>query len=84
MGAASNSAASAASRLQALFGSTPPRMPVTNGGRVPEQRRRQMFALIESQGRVTTEELSARFGTSLVSVRGVGVVVVSPADVHRR
>jgi DeoR family transcriptional regulator of aga operon len=70
MGAASNSAASAASRLQSLFGSTPPRAQVTDAGLVPEQRRRQIFALIEAQGRVTTEELSARFGTSLVTVRG--------------
>jgi DeoR family transcriptional regulator of aga operon len=62
---------SATSHLQAIFGSTqPPRPSATDNGLVMEQRRRQIRELIEEQGRVTTEELSARFGTSLVTIRG--------------
>jgi DeoR family transcriptional regulator of aga operon len=72
MRSASNSAAEATSLLQSIFGSTPPppRPAVADGGLVLGQRRREICDLIEAQGRVTTEELSARFGTSLVTARG--------------
>ncbi|MEK8030055.1 DeoR/GlpR family DNA-binding transcription regulator [Ideonella sp. DXS29W] len=35
-----------------------------------EERRREIRALIEEKGKVTTEQLAARFNTSLVTIRG--------------
>ncbi len=53
----------------ALRGTVPSRHPAIDNGRLMEERRRQIRELIEQQGRVTTEELSVRFRTSLVTIR---------------
>lgn len=39
-------------------------------GLLLEERRREIRALIEEKGRVTTDQLAARFNTSLVTIRG--------------
>lgn len=39
-------------------------------GLLLEERRREIRALIEERGRVTTDQLAARFNTSLVTIRG--------------
>jgi DeoR family transcriptional regulator of aga operon len=58
------------SQLHSIFGSSQPRASSTENGVAMETRRRQICELIEAQGRVTTEALSGRFGTSLVTIRG--------------
>src|SRR5688500_6995251 len=39
-------------------------------GMLLEERRREIRALIEEKGRVTTDQLATRFNTSLVTIRG--------------
>ena len=61
---------SALSQLHSIFGSSAPTASATDNGVAMEDRRRRICALIEERGRVTTEELSALFKTSLVTIRG--------------
>jgi DeoR family transcriptional regulator, aga operon transcriptional repressor len=52
------------------FGTSPGRARAEDSGLLLEERRREIRALIEERGRVTTEELAERFNTSLVTIRG--------------
>lgn len=57
-------------KIVSHFGTHPGRARVDEQGLLLEERRREIRALIEERGRVTTEELAERFHTSLVTIRG--------------
>jgi DeoR family transcriptional regulator of aga operon len=57
-------------KIVSRFGTHPGRARADESGLLLEERRREIRALIEERGRVTTEELAERFHTSLVTIRG--------------
>ena len=57
-------------KIVSHFGTHPGRARADEQGLLLEERRREIRALIEERGRVTTEELAERFHTSLVTIRG--------------
>lgn len=57
-------------KIVSRFGTHPGRARAEEQGLLLEERRREIRALIEERGRVTTEELAERFHTSLVTIRG--------------
>ncbi len=57
-------------KIISQFGTHPGRARADEQGLLLEERRREIRALIEERGRVTTEELAERFHTSLVTIRG--------------
>ncbi|NHZ32927.1 transcriptional repressor AgaR [Massilia rubra] len=55
--------------MENSIGAAPERNPSADKGRLLAERRRQIVELVEAQEQVTVEELSARFGISVVTIR---------------